>query len=318
MKGHPIEHLDAFLDDALPERDRRAVESHLLECASCRHELTRARALRDRLSAVLRAPAHAPRFEVLPDRRRSPVYAQLAVAAVVVGFALVGRIASGGLLQTAPIPATGVVAHVPQAKGAPVTVLASGQVLVGNRPVPVALAGSVRQTLAPVARKKERAASLNEAPIRLLMPDPADQGAVEAPATLAWEGASRTGYELTVERWNGKEWLSVEGYPMTVSGVSAPAPCFQEGDFYRWRVSAGSSASDYATLRVVTDRERQLLASAERDYGENSLVVGSLYSSYGLLTHAERVFAMHAGRHPEQKDLQQVLAQIRGRMSRPQ
>src|SRR5437899_2472909 len=70
--------LHAYLDGELPSAERKTLEAHLPECASCRTMLVEERALLDRASALLGAarPAErpAPPFEQLRPRatRRSP------------------------------------------------------------------------------------------------------------------------------------------------------------------------------------------------------------------------------------------------------
>ena len=70
--------LHAYLDGELPSAERKALETHLAECASCRASLVEQRALIERASALLGAarPAEraAPPFEQLRPRspKRSP------------------------------------------------------------------------------------------------------------------------------------------------------------------------------------------------------------------------------------------------------
>jgi len=81
--GDSMPHVDegslhAYLDGELPSAERKTLEAHLAECASCRAMLAEERALLDRASALLGAarPAErpAPPFEQLRPRatRRSP------------------------------------------------------------------------------------------------------------------------------------------------------------------------------------------------------------------------------------------------------
>ena len=51
MTEHPTaEAIAAYLSDSLPAPDRSALEAHLAECRSCRHEVTSARRLLERVS----------------------------------------------------------------------------------------------------------------------------------------------------------------------------------------------------------------------------------------------------------------------------
>jgi hypothetical protein len=79
--------LHAYLDGELPSAERKTVEIHLAECASCRATLAEERALFDRASALLGTarPAErpAPPFEQLRAPRspkRSPWYVRTSVA----------------------------------------------------------------------------------------------------------------------------------------------------------------------------------------------------------------------------------------------
>jgi hypothetical protein len=66
--------LHAYLDGELPSAERKTLETHLAECASCRASLEEQRALIERASALLGAarPAEraAPPFEQLESRLR--------------------------------------------------------------------------------------------------------------------------------------------------------------------------------------------------------------------------------------------------------
>lgn len=79
--------LHAYLDGELPSAERKTVETHLAECASCRATLVDERALLERASALLGAARPAerpgPPFEQLRPRRspkRSPWRVRMPVA----------------------------------------------------------------------------------------------------------------------------------------------------------------------------------------------------------------------------------------------
>jgi anti-sigma factor RsiW len=78
--------LHAYLDGELPSAERKTLETHLAECASCRASLEEQRALIERASALLGAarPAEraAPPFEQLRPRspKRSPWRVRIPVA----------------------------------------------------------------------------------------------------------------------------------------------------------------------------------------------------------------------------------------------
>src|SRR5258705_9759915 len=78
--------LHAYLDGELPSAERKAVETHLAECASCGTQLAEERALLERASALLGATRPieraAPPFEQLRPRatRRSLLRVRTPVA----------------------------------------------------------------------------------------------------------------------------------------------------------------------------------------------------------------------------------------------
>ena len=79
--------LHAYLDGELASTERKTVDAHLAECASCRATLAEERALVERASALLGAarPADrpAPPFEQLGlpgSRKRPPWHVRMPVA----------------------------------------------------------------------------------------------------------------------------------------------------------------------------------------------------------------------------------------------
>jgi len=89
MSAHPVERLSAYLDDALPERERAAVQAHLGACPDCSRQLAQLAAL----DAAARAePVEPPEgyFDTLPRRvlRRLEAEARPARAAWALPFRL--------------------------------------------------------------------------------------------------------------------------------------------------------------------------------------------------------------------------------------
>src|SRR5258705_1530665 len=78
--------LHAYLDGELPSAERKTLETHLAECASCRTQLAEERALLERASALLGATRPVerpvPPFEQLRPRapKRSPSRVRTPVA----------------------------------------------------------------------------------------------------------------------------------------------------------------------------------------------------------------------------------------------
>ena len=96
MNGHVQEQLSAYLDDALPALERRAVEAHLGSCAECASHLEDLARIDE---AVRTLPAEPPEgyFESLPGRVRArlrprpvaaPSFRTWAAVAALVIFAL--------------------------------------------------------------------------------------------------------------------------------------------------------------------------------------------------------------------------------------
>ena len=95
-----VDALNAYLDDAVPDAERRTIASHLTSCAHCRRELAE---LRTTVSLLHRLPQYQPRrsFQLGAEHARRPrrlsvrllpVIRPLAMAAVVL-FAVVTGVA---------------------------------------------------------------------------------------------------------------------------------------------------------------------------------------------------------------------------------
>jgi len=319
MNGHPTDRLDAYLDGALTAPDMSQIRDHLAGCHSCRIELGRARSLREVLDVALRSaiPATRPVNVFAPSPRRRPIRVLVPVVAVAAGLLLavlfLSRGESGIARTSNGFTLDAVAMHVPQAAGNPITIMKTGEVLVGNSPVSANMAEPVREALQ--ARPSEiKPVVAPRGPISLRYPNPQDRAISTAPETLAWSGPASIGYVVFIEERTGAAWTPLADSPRHAVGYSVEAPPIKEGTVYRWRVARDQESSPWGYIYVLPERDRELLASARQEYGDDSVVVGSLCTSLGLLSSAERIFEYHAERHPEQRYLRDALNNVRNLM----
>lgn len=104
MKCPKTEHISAYLDNALAEKERTSIEAHLRDCARCAGALAEMQSLRQTFSTAERFNApHGFSTRVLArtaelDRKKAPwfipVFARFAEAAVLVLVIVIG-IATG-------------------------------------------------------------------------------------------------------------------------------------------------------------------------------------------------------------------------------
>lgn len=107
MIQHLQEQLSAYVDDALAPEERRAVETHLAECAQCRMQLAELRAVSGLLASL---PQPVPRRSLVP--RRAPAWlvparflSSVAAAAFVLVFAVNSLAPTGHFNAAAPAAA---------------------------------------------------------------------------------------------------------------------------------------------------------------------------------------------------------------------
>ena len=91
--------LQSYFDDELDVAHAAEFERHLAQCADCRRELERLRALRSVIGQ------HAPYYGKPQRRSKAPVWGGLAAAACIVAAVLVTRPGTGGELENEVVAA---------------------------------------------------------------------------------------------------------------------------------------------------------------------------------------------------------------------
>jgi hypothetical protein len=190
MSAHVLDRLSAFLDDELPEAERREVEAHLTECSDCASRLSELAAI-DEGARGLAVVAPSGYFEALPGRirRRLPIPRRRAVPvwAWAVAAAALLAVVTPKLLRE-PIGSASLPAAPPVGGGAPEGASAA---------TPQAAPKTVAEEAAkPKAADKAQGAGLPAVPEAVGLPEavgsPGDSkaaGATSRPATPAREAA---------------------------------------------------------------------------------------------------------------------------------